>query len=362
MGLLAEPDRLRVVSALALGATTLAAVSAATGLDLPQVVAAVRRLERGGLVEREKDQLTLRAERFREAAREAAPAGPVEPLSADPATDAVLRSFTREGRIIGFPASRTKRRLLLEHVAAVFEPGVRYPEREVNAMMRAWYDDYAMLRRYLVNAALLDRADNVYWRIGGPVDLDPAPDPAGPEAGAPVGGPEEPEGGTPTPAGVPSGAFVGVPTDRVADPGKPPRQIQRVAAYGLARAGGTVLLSHLRRGDARGMWTLPGGGIDFGERPAEAVVREILEETGLTVRVDELLDGDAELLHSVADDGTPVHGHPVRFLYRVTVTGGTLGTLEVDGSTDEARWWPLDALPELTPVADRVLRTGRLNG
>lgn len=319
MGLLAEPERLRVVSALALGAGTIAEVADATGMEQRAVVAALRRLERGGLVSREKDQLTLYTDRFKEAARDAAPAGPVAPLSADPATDAVLRAHTRDGRIIGLPAAATKRRLLLEHVAAVFEPGVRYPEAEVNAIMRAWQADYAMLRRALVDAALLDRADGVYWRIGGPVAVD-APEP-------------------------------------VAEPA--PERIQRIAAYGLVRDGDRVLLTRLRRSAHEGRWTLPGGGLDFGERPADAVVREVAEETGLAVRVEELLDADSELYRDQGRQGL-FEAHAVRFVYRVTVLDGTLGVVEVDGSTDDARWWPLDGLPEMTPMAERMVRTGSL--
>ena len=52
-----------------------------------------------------------------------------------------------------------------------FEPGVRYPEREVDAVLRAWHDDHAALRRYLVDEALLARENGVYWRVGGPVDM-----------------------------------------------------------------------------------------------------------------------------------------------------------------------------------------------
>lgn len=325
VGLLAEPERLRVVSALALGAGTIAEVAEATGMEPRAVVAALRRLERGGLVAREKDRLTLLTDRFKETAREVAPAVPAEPLSADPATDAVLRAHTRDGRITGLPAAAAKRRLLLEHVAGMFEPGVRYPEREVDAMMRAWHADYAMLRRYLIDAALLAREDGVYWRIGGPVLVDP--DPA-----------------DPAPA-----------------PPPPVERVQRVAAYGLARDGDRVLLTRLGRSVHVGRWTLPGGGLDFGERPTDAVVREVYEETGLAVRVEELLDADAERWGHERD-GVAYDGHAVRFLYRVTVLGGTLGVVEVDGSTDDVRWWRLDALPELTPVAERVLRTGRLNG
>jgi len=47
---------------------------------------------------------------------------------------------------------------------------VRYPERQVNAMLRAWYPDYAALRRYLVDEHLLAREAGEYWRAGGWAD------------------------------------------------------------------------------------------------------------------------------------------------------------------------------------------------
>ncbi|MCA1823849.1 MAG: DUF2087 domain-containing protein, partial [Frankia sp.] len=70
------------------------------------------------------------------------------------------------------PARQAKRRVVLDHIARVFEPGVRYPEREVNAILRAFHPDYAALRRYLVDEYFLARADGEYWRIGGTVVID----------------------------------------------------------------------------------------------------------------------------------------------------------------------------------------------
>jgi hypothetical protein len=58
---------------------------------------------------------------------------------------------------------------LLGEVVQVFEPGIRYPERDVNELLGALFDDYAALRRYLVDEALLERAAGEYWRIGGQV-------------------------------------------------------------------------------------------------------------------------------------------------------------------------------------------------
>jgi hypothetical protein len=82
----------------------------------------------------------------------------------------VLRSYLREGRLISMPRAGRKRHIVLEQLAQLFEPGVHYPEVDVNLTLRQVWPDVAALRRYLVDAGLLDRADGVYWRAGGPVD------------------------------------------------------------------------------------------------------------------------------------------------------------------------------------------------
>ncbi len=60
-----------------------------------------------------------------------------------------------------------KRLVVLDHLAQVFEPGVRYPEQEVGVLLRAFHPDHASLRRHLVDEGFLSRADGVYWRSGG---------------------------------------------------------------------------------------------------------------------------------------------------------------------------------------------------
>jgi hypothetical protein len=172
VGLLADPARLKVVAALALGAGTIEEVADASGLPLKDVALAARRLARAGLVHRDGHALELHAEEFGAAARAAAQAAPPpEPLSADPAESAVLGSFVRHGRLVSIPAQYTKRRIVLEHIVRVFEAGIRYPEREVNALLAVWHPDVATLRRYLVDEGLLSREAGVYWRTGGYVDI-----------------------------------------------------------------------------------------------------------------------------------------------------------------------------------------------
>ena len=171
-GLLADPTRLRVVAALALGAGTIEEVAQASGLSLKDVALAARRLARAGLVRRDRHVLELLTDRFGEAARAAAAAAPrPEPLSDDPAEDAVLSAFVRDGRLVSIPAQATKRRVVLEHLVRVFDVGVRYPEREVNALLAVWHPDTAALRRYLVDEGLLSRDGGLYWRSGGWVDV-----------------------------------------------------------------------------------------------------------------------------------------------------------------------------------------------
>lgn len=85
--------------------------------------------------------------------------------------DAVLRTFFREGRITNFPAKRSRRLVLFDHIAQRFEVGVRYSESEVNQVLRAVHDDYAALRRYLVDEGFLSRDQGEYWRSGGTVDV-----------------------------------------------------------------------------------------------------------------------------------------------------------------------------------------------
>lgn len=171
-GLLAEEDRLRVYAAVVLGAATTADVVERTGLPVRAAAAALRRLEQGGLVSTAGDALSADVTAFKTAVREhAATPAPDEPLDLDRQRAAVLRAFVVDGRLAQLPATRGKRRIVLEHIVATFEAGVRYPERDVDAVLRAWHDDYVTLRRYLVDEDLLSRDAGVYWRSGGPVDL-----------------------------------------------------------------------------------------------------------------------------------------------------------------------------------------------
>jgi len=168
LGLLAEPQRLRVLAALVLGARTADEVVERAGLDARTVLAALARLEQGGLVG--ADPVAgwfVREERFQEAARAARPT----PAGPDDEPNRVLRAFMRDGRLTSIPSARSKRRVVLDHVVRVFEPGRRYPEREVDTLLRAFHPDHAALRRYLIDEDFMAREASVYWRTGGTFEV-----------------------------------------------------------------------------------------------------------------------------------------------------------------------------------------------
>ena len=171
VGLLADDDRRHVFAALTLGATDLDAVVAATALPVDRVSRALARLVDGGLVVGSGEgTLVVLGAVFQRAAR-AALARPPRAEHADQPAERrkVLDAFVHDGRITSIPAARAKRLVVLDWLAQDFEPGERYTERRVNAILGRRHPDTATLRRYLVDEELLDRAGGEYWRIGGTV-------------------------------------------------------------------------------------------------------------------------------------------------------------------------------------------------
>jgi len=123
----------------------------------------------------------------------------------------------------------------------------------------------------------------------------------------------------------------------------------RLAAYAWCQQDGAVLLTRISlNGPGGGRWTLPGGGLDFGEDPTAGVVREVAEETGLDAVPGELLG----VRSAVLEPAETISGHRIQtvgLLYRGRITGGQLRN-ETDGSSDLTRWVPLAEIDALPPV------------
>ena len=83
----------------------------------------------------------------------------------------VVGRFIKNGRLEIMPSKRSKLLPVLDHLAQEFEPGRTYAEPEVNEVLGGYHDDFAALRRYLVDEGFLTREGGVYWRTGGDVPV-----------------------------------------------------------------------------------------------------------------------------------------------------------------------------------------------
>lgn len=139
---------------------------------------------------------------------------------------------------------------------------------------------------------------------------------------------------------------------------------QRLAAYALIRRPGEVLLTRISgRGHRPGTWTLPGGGIEHGERPADGLAREVTEECGVECAIGALLDVHDVHLVGTAPSGRTQDYHGVHLIFAGTVPDDAEPrVVEQDGTTDAVAWVPIvDVLAgrvEVLEVVDHALALG----
>jgi hypothetical protein len=76
-------------------------------------------------------------------------------------------NLSPDGRLKDFPAQQKKLEAILRHVVEAFEPGRRYPEKEVNQILLIFNEDTARLRRRLIEIKLMERkgGGGEYWRV-----------------------------------------------------------------------------------------------------------------------------------------------------------------------------------------------------
>jgi len=110
----------------------------------------------------------------------------------------------------------------------------------------------------------------------------------------------------------------------------------KVAVAILVKKNNQVLLTRRIFPPHKGSWTLPAGFVDAHEDPAIAAAREVLEETGLQVRITRLIDVLAGREHE--------RGSDILIAYQAEITGGTL---KAGDDADDANFFPIDQLPPL---------------
>ncbi|MFO7545102.1 MAG: metalloregulator ArsR/SmtB family transcription factor [Trueperaceae bacterium] len=171
---LADPNRLRIVGLLAQESRTVEDLAAALGTSNGTASHHLKRLATVGLVEARPEGYyrfySLREGALHEMAARLLGPNELPRLADDVDLGAferkILGTFTdRSGRITAFPSQQKKFLVVLRHVLAAFEPGRRYPEPAVNAILERYHEDTARLRRAMVDHGYMERegGGGAYW-------------------------------------------------------------------------------------------------------------------------------------------------------------------------------------------------------
>lgn len=121
----------------------------------------------------------------------------------------------------------------------------------------------------------------------------------------------------------------------------------RLAAYAVCTEDGRVLLARHVSPAGEADWTLPGGRVEHGDDPFDAVSREVAEETACDAAVERLLGVDSRII-PVADRSPGLPGHQnVGIFYRVRITGGDCVRPEPDDEIAESVWTAIPGVAHL---------------
>ena len=166
-----DPVRLKITGRLAVQPQSAAELCSSLRIPLEQTQPPLDQLVEIGLVRLENDRYQLDnaalAIWVQTVHAEKSPSGHVQELETGDAFERkILRDFLHsDGSIKAFPAQEKKFLVLVRYALQVFEPGVRYTEKQVNELLRRYHPDTALLRRSMVDYGYMKRQDGIYWLL-----------------------------------------------------------------------------------------------------------------------------------------------------------------------------------------------------
>ncbi len=168
-----DVNRLRLAALLSEHACTVEEIAAGLHIRVSEVPRHLTQIEKLGLLRTEGERYRLDTKALESlsrqvlAGRRAVVAEHSNDEGADDFDRKVVKNYSLpDGRLKEIPMQEKKLLPILRHVVQVFEPGVRYNEKQVNETLGRFHEDYASLRRYLVDRGMILReADGTkYWR------------------------------------------------------------------------------------------------------------------------------------------------------------------------------------------------------
>jgi hypothetical protein len=167
MKALADAERLKIAGLLGVEALSTVQIAERLGMKPSEVEYHLNQLIAAGLAHKEGNLYRLDSQELEKHTRQIlAQAHPPAPVyEGDEFEVKTLRSYlSADGTLKSIPNQHKKLMVILNHLVKNFKPGVKYPENQVNQILRHFHEDTAALRRYMVDNKLLKRESGVYWR------------------------------------------------------------------------------------------------------------------------------------------------------------------------------------------------------
>lgn len=171
---LADQSRLKIVGLLAQQPRSVDELAAMLELSGPTISHHLQYLQHAGLVEARAQQYysvySLKVDTLHRMAKEILSTEKLTQVTEDVDQDAyakkVMATYVVNGKLKQIPTQLKKVEVIIRWLAREFERDRQYTEKQVNEILKQHNEDYATLRRELVEMGYLDRKNGVYWKIG----------------------------------------------------------------------------------------------------------------------------------------------------------------------------------------------------
>jgi biotin operon repressor len=170
---LADESRLKIIGLLAHEPRSVDELAAMLKLSGPTISHHLQYLQHTGLVEARAQQYysmySLRIDALHAMAKDILSTeklnAVVEDVDQDAYAKKVMAVYIVDGRIKQIPTQLKKLEVIIHWLSRLFEPGKTYTEKQVNEILKKYHEDYATLRRELIDMHYLDRKNGMYWCI-----------------------------------------------------------------------------------------------------------------------------------------------------------------------------------------------------
>ncbi len=171
---LADPNRLKIVGLLAQQDLSVEQIAEMLSISPSTTSHHLSRLSKAGLVSARAESYyniyMLNASKLETLSKELLAPEQLPTIVSEVDMDAydqkVVKNFTNpDGSLKAIPGQLKKIKAILLYILPEFEEGKRYPEKEVNQILERYHEDYAQLRRSMIDTGLMKRENGIYWRV-----------------------------------------------------------------------------------------------------------------------------------------------------------------------------------------------------